>query len=144
MTRDEFLSNMKSRGAIIDEPADTRTIMIANSTLQAMRIAMLPPAFINLYAATNGMNMGAGYIFGPGEWTKNRQMPIPSIATINREIAAFVELNGKTIFGRNDLFLFAFDAFGACYMLDNTNLQTLRKYDNAHQAMTDCLLGGNF
>ena len=41
-----------------------------------------------------------------------------------------------------DLFWFAFDAFGNCFMLDNTNLNCLRQYDDAYRAMTDCLVAG--
>ena len=51
-------------------------------------------------------------------------------------------LFGKTIFGMNDLFWFAFDTNGQCMMLDNLTLSTLRKYDDPYQAMLDCLIVG--
>jgi hypothetical protein len=51
-------------------------------------------------------------------------------------------LFGKTVFGRNDLFWFAFDAMGNCFMLDNLTLSQLRKYDNPYRAMLDCLIVG--
>ena len=51
-------------------------------------------------------------------------------------------IRGKTVFGRNDLFWFAFDAFGTCYMLDNLNLRVLKKYDDPYRAMLDCLIVG--
>jgi hypothetical protein len=46
------------------------------------------------------------------------------------------------VFGRNDLFWFAFDAFGTCFMLDNTALRPLRKYDDPWRALTDCMIVG--
>jgi hypothetical protein len=51
-------------------------------------------------------------------------------------------LFGKTVFGRNDLFWFAFDTMGTCYMLDNLTLSILRKYDDPHRAIIDCLVVG--
>ena len=66
------------------------------------------------------------------------------IVSINRELSGIKKLRGLTLFGRNDLFWFAFDSFGTCMMLDNLNLGVLRKYDNPYRAMSDCLLGGKF
>ena len=61
---------------------------------------------------------------------------------INDDISVLGKTVGKTIFGRNDLFWFAFDAFGTFYMLDNLNLTPLRRYDDPYRAMTDCLISG--
>ena len=140
----EFLSLMKSRGATIFPPANARDIELANNALQARRCAMFPGRFIDLYKNTSAINLGNGYIFGPIEVSRGTRHPIPSIVDINVEICGLGALRGKTIFGRNDLFWFAFDAFGVFYMLDTLNLRVLRKYDDPYRAMSDCLLGGKF
>ena len=64
------------------------------------------------------------------------------ILKVNDDIAPLGKTVGKTIFGRNDLFWFAFDAFGTFYMLDNLTLTPLRRYDDAYRAITDCLISG--
>lgn len=140
MTTDEFLSFIKSKGALCWGPASPRAIGFANTNLQQLKTAMLPMFLIELYGATAGINMGSGYIFGPSELPNNNSFPIPSIVQINSENR--VHTNGKTIFGRNDLFWFAFDTFGKCYMLDNLSLKTLRTYDDPHKALIDCLIAG--
>lgn len=142
MTRDEFLSVMKSRGAEFAPAAGAREITLAGNALQAMRAAMLAPFIIELYSAAGGINLGAGYILGPTQWAENRRFPIPGIVDVNKEISNMPHMRGFTVFGRNDLFWFAFDAFGVCYMLDNLTLRPLRKYDDAYRAMTDCLVAG--
>ena len=65
-----------------------------------------------------------------------------SIEQINRDMAGNKNLFGKTVFGFNDLFWFAFDVTGTCFMLDNLTLSTLRKYDDPYRAMIDCLVIG--
>ncbi len=142
MTRDEFLSSMRARGAFMAPIAAARDIATANTLLQSMRAAMLPAAMIELYGATGGISRGAGYIFGPTEIKRGALFPIPGIIDINREMMHIAPLRGKTIFARNDLFFFAFDAFGTFFMLDNLNLRPLRKYNDAYHAMTDCLAAG--
>ena len=142
MTRDEFLSAIEKRGAQFAPAAGAREITLAGNALQAMRAAMLAPFIIELYSATGGINLGSGYIFGPTEWTENRRFPTPSIVDVNKEISNMPNMRGFTVFGRNDLFWFAFDAFGVCYMLDNLTLRRLRKYDDPYRAMTDCLIAG--
>ncbi len=142
MNASEFLSAIKSRGAAIATPTATGTISLANTSLQNMRAAMLPKFIIDLYNETAGINLGTGYIFGPSEISAGRAHPIPSIVQINQELTNITQMRGKTVFGRNDLFWFAFDCFGACYMLDNLTLRPLRKYDDPYRAMTDCLIAG--
>jgi len=142
MTCQEFLSLIKSRGAIIAPAAANNEIILANATLQNMRAAMLPPVMQQLYQMTSGINLGNGYIFGPTEIGRGKKFPIPSITQINSDIAQIPLMHGKTVFGRNDLFWFAFDAMGNFYMLDNLTLKPLRKYDDAFRAMTDCLVAG--
>ncbi len=142
MTQDDFLSRIQSRGARLAPPADAQSITIANTALQNMRAAMMPMAIMELYGKTCAINMGGGYIFGPNEIGRGKEYPIPSIVQINNDISNIQSARGKTIFGRNDLFWFAFDSFGTFYMLDNLTLRPLRKYDDPYSAMYDCLAGG--
>lgn len=142
MTHEEFLANMKSRGALVSSPISSRDITLANAALQQRRCAMIPTFLMELYQLTGSLNLDTGYIFGPLEVSQNRPAPIPSITKINEEIVPMGKTIGKTIFGRNDLFWFAFDAFGNFYMLDNLNLNTLRKYDDPYKALADCLIAG--
>ncbi len=142
MTCDEFLSTIQSRGATVMPPANQTDITLANATLQSIRAAMLPVAIIELYIRAGAINLGTGYIFGPNEIDRGTRYPIPSITDINRNLPPMDIMRGKTVFGRNDLFWFAFDCFGTFYMLDNLTLRPLRKYDDAYRAMSDCLMGG--
>jgi hypothetical protein len=142
MTCDEFLSAMKSRGAIITAPVSTQQTQITNTVLQQMRCAMIPAFMADLYKYCNSINLGNGYIFGPAETQRGNRFPIPTIISVNQDMSTLGRTVGKTIFGRNDLFWFAFDAFGVCYMLDNLTLTPLRKYDDPYRAMADCLIAG--
>lgn len=144
MNTNEFLSLMKSRGAKLFPAASARDITLANNALQARRCAMFPTILIDLYKSVSTINLGNGYIFGPTEVSRNTRFPIPSIVEINLDMVGNDALRGKTVFGRNDLFWFAFDAFGTFYMLDNLNLRVLRKYDDPYRAMSDCLIAGKF
>lgn len=142
MTKAEFISLIQSRGATITPRGDVNSINFVNSTLQSMRIAMLPQFLIDLYNDTFGIILGSGYIFGPIEIERGLKYPIPSIVDINKEMIGIKNLSGKLIFGRNDLFLFATDTLGNCFMLDNLTLRVLRKYDDPFRAMLDCLIVG--
>lgn len=142
MTREEFLANIRSRNMFMAPAALPRNIAMANTLLQGMRAAMLPAQLQEFYTTTGGLINGAGYIFGPDEIQRGTVHPVPSIVQINQEMSTIPAMQGKTIFGRNDLFLFAFDAFGVFYMLDNLTLRPLRKYDDMYRAMTDCLVAG--
>ena len=144
MTRDEFLSAMKSRGAFIAPAATPQQITNTNSVLQHIRAAILPMFMIEFFATTSGISLDSGYIFGPNEFDNGPRTPVPNVIDINREFGTLPGTSGKTIFGRNDLFLFAFDTFGVCYMLDNLSLRVLRKYDDPYRAMTDCLIAGKY
>ena len=144
MTCDEFLSLISARGAILAPPVSESDIAQTNSNLQHMRAAILPMFMIDLYHHTGGIMLDTGYIFGPHEIENGARTPVPGILDINRDMSVIPGMVGKTIFGRNDLFYFAFDAFGTCYMMDNLSLRILRKYDDAHKAMIDCLIAGKF
>lgn len=144
MTALEFLSSLKSRGAVIYPPASKRDIELANNALQSRRCAMFPAIFSDLYMHASAINLGNGYIFPPIEVARGVHFPIPSIVDVNINLPNIPTIRGKTIFGRNDLFWFAFDAFGTFYMLENLNLRILRKYDDPYRAMLDCLIAGKF
>lgn len=142
MNISEFLSAIKSKGAFIWGPSNTRAIEYANSSLQQKKCAMLPNFIISLYTQTAGINLGSGYVFGPSELPNGINFPIPSIVKVNNEIRNIPTLKNKTLFARNDLFWFAFDSFGKCYMLSNINGSILREYDDGYRALYDCLMGG--
>ncbi len=144
MTEQDFIQDMQNRGANFAPAGAPGQVSITNINLQKIRAAMLPSFMTELYKQCNGINLGTGYIFGLAEFGLPGKHPTPSIIQINQDLTNIPVLRGKTIFGRNDLFWFAFDAFGNCFMLDNINLKVLRKYDNPYQAMSDCLLGGKF
>ena len=142
MTTNEFLSFIKSRGATIFSPLPATDITVANTNLQNLRAAMLPQFMFDLYQSCSGLTLGSACIFGPKEIDRGIKYPMPSIITINQETIGNKNLFGKTVFGRNDLFWFAFDTSGACFMLDNLTLSVLRKYDDPYRAMIDCLIIG--
>lgn len=144
MNTNEFLSSLKSKGATVYPPASKRDIELANNALQSRRCAMFPAIFSDIYSHASAINLGNGYIFPPVEVPRGPHFPIPSIIDININLPSVPAIRGKTIFGRNDLFWFAFDAFGTFYMLDNLNLRILRKYDDPYRAMLDCLIAGKF
>lgn len=142
MTNDEFLSSMKSNGALFAPGATDSSITLASNGLQSIRAAILPMFMIDLYKVAAGVILGDAYIFGPNEIKVTNKFPVPTILQINNEISGITQMRGKTVFGRNDLFWFAFDVMGTCWMLDNTNLKPLRKYDDPYRALTDCLIVG--
>ena len=142
MTATEFLEQMKSRGAYITPPAHQNQISLLNGALQQRKYAMLPHALLELYKYAGAINLDTGYIFGPDEIKRQKTVPIPSILKYNDDISVLGKTFGKTVFGRNDLFWFAFDAFGTFYMLDNLTLSPLRKYSDPYRAMIDCLIAG--
>ena len=144
MTCSEFLSAMQSRGAVIYAPAHQNQVLLLNGALQQRRYAMLPALLAELYSQVGGINLDTGYIFGPNEIMRKSTYPIPSILQVNDDIAPLGKTMGKTIFGRNDLFWFAFDAFGTFYMLDNLTLTPLRRYDDPYKCIFDCLIAGKF
>lgn len=142
MILNEFISLIKSRGATVFPGADTKEIMFADTNLQNMRTARLVEFMQDLYKTCSGITLGSACIFGPDEIKRGIKYPLPSIIEINKDMLGNKNLGGKTVFGRNDLFWFAFDAVGNCFMLDNLTLSVLRKYDDPYRAMIDCLIVG--
>ena len=142
MTNNEFLSLMQSRGANIISTNPDNKIATANIRLQEIRASMLPAFLSDLYTSCSAITLGSACIFGINEIKRGNIYPLPSIVKINKDMFGNKNLFGKTIFGRNDLFWFATDAFGNCFMLDNLTLSVLRKYDDPYRAMIDCLIVG--
>lgn len=142
MTTSEFLSLIKSRGARVFPAPQSTDINIANTKLQKIRVAMLPGFLLDLYKQTNGITLGSACIFGPNEQNRGTKYPLPAISDINQDMHSNKNISGLTIFARNDLFFFATDALGNCFMLDNITLSVLRKYDDAYRAMLDCIIVG--
>lgn len=138
----EFLSSIKSRGATVFPVGDKNAITMANTSLQEIRAAMLPAFMVDLYNSCFGITLGSGCIFGPTEMDRGIKYPLPSVFEINRAVRNNKNLFGKTIFGRNDLFWFATDGLGKCFMLDNLTLSVLKTYDDPYHAMNDCLIIG--
>lgn len=142
MLTSEFISLIKSRGAIVFPGVSNNDITFANTNLQNMRAAMLPGFMFDLYDNCSGITLGSACIFGVNENKRGIKYPLPSITDINKDMAGTKNLFGKTVFGRNDLFWFAFDTMGNCFMLDNLTLSPLRQYDDPYRAMIDCLIVG--
>ena len=142
MTSTEFISLIQSRGAMVFPKSSDQEILFANTDLQNMRAAMLANFIQDLYKSCSGITLSSACIFGPKQIERGIKYPLPSIVEINKDMIGNKNLFGKTVFGRNDLFWFAFDAFGNCFMLDNLTLSVLRKYDDPYRAMLDCLIVG--
>ncbi len=142
MTEQELLKILTERGAVFAPPAPVGQINLINLNLQKIRVATLPKYMSNLYKTCNGINLDSGYIFGMTETKRGTKYPIPNILQINESLTNIDALRGRTVFGRNDLFWFAFDTGGKCMMLDNLNLGILRQYEDPYRAIFECLVGG--
>jgi hypothetical protein len=145
LTREEFISELKNRNAVMLPTVSDRTIELARSALQQMQRAMISLELMDIYKKiAGGIIMGDANIFGPEKFDRlTFNYEIPDIVQINREISNIPALRGKTVIGRNQMFWFAFDAFGTFYMQDILNLNPLRKYENdPYRAIMDCLMMG--
>lgn len=145
MTLEEFLSWVKSAGATMVPTANDSDIAQTQNALQQIQAAMIPLALTDFYKNTAGaVLLGDATIFGPMEIKRDDTniYYIPSILQVNRDVAALPVGRGRTIFGRNSMFWFAFDAFGNCFMLNNVTLAPMRQYEDVFKAMSDCLAVG--
>jgi len=144
MTKQEFLNEITGRRAIMLPPASARALELANGALQQMRAAMMPMWFIDLLqTAADGIMLGDADIFGITKTERTHAgYEMPDIMSINRNISHIGGMRGRTVFGRNALFWFGFDAFGRVYMLDNLNASPVREYSDPYKAMFDCLVVG--
>lgn len=87
MTKQEFLSFMKSRGATFTPPALQTEITLASANLQGIRSAMLPAFLVDLYNSCSGIILGSAYIFGPKQIERDIKYPVPSILDINKDVS---------------------------------------------------------
>jgi len=145
MTREEFFAELSNRNAVLLPVASDRAIELAQNSLQTMRAAMMSLDMIDIYKRiAGGIILGDSNIFGPEKFDRAAyNYEIPDIVNVNREVSNINALRNKTIVGRNQMFWFAFDAFGTFYMLDLLNFNSLRKYENGpYRAIMDCLAVG--
>lgn len=142
MTQQELIETLTNRGAFFASACHPGQIKLLNINLQTLNVATIPNYMGEFYQVCGGAWLGTGYVFGPNEFSYNGHHPIPSILDINKDLTNLKTLRSKTVFGRNDLFWFAFDSFGECCMLDNLNLNVLRKYSDPYRAIYECLIGG--
>ncbi len=142
MTEKDIFDFINSNKVKTNSPCTDTEIILANASLQQMQAAILPKFISELYKKTGYINLNDAYIFGPLEISRIKKASIPSITEINKELRGVEKIRGKTIFARNDLFLFAFDSFGDCFMLDNLSLKPLKKYNDPYQSIYECLIIG--
>lgn len=142
MTQNDLIKILSERGAFFANAVNVGQINRVNINLQGLHAATIPTFMNKLYQQCGGINLGSGYMFGPSEFTVGNKHPVPNIFELNRELTNIPALHVKTIFGRNDLFWFAFDSFGKCEMLDNIGLNSLRKYEDPYRAIFECIIGG--
>ncbi|MCL1785671.1 MAG: hypothetical protein FWG39_00785 [Alphaproteobacteria bacterium] len=145
MTREEFISELENRGATLLPKAGDHAVELARNSLQQMRAAIIPAALSDIYKdIAGGFICGDAHILGPENIARaGRNYEMPGIVQINRDISGLPGASGKTVFGRNQMFWFAFDAFGNFYMLNVLNLNVLREYkEDAYRAILDCLAVG--
>ncbi|MCL2369575.1 MAG: hypothetical protein FWC83_02770 [Alphaproteobacteria bacterium] len=145
MTREEFFAELKKREATLLPPASDRAIELAKNALQNMRCANIPPVMSDIYKnMSGGIISGDSHIFPIEEIDRiSRKYKIPSIVQVNRDLSVMPGMMGRTIFGRNCMFLFAFDTFGNFYMLNILNMNILREYHfDGYRAILDCLAVG--
>ena len=74
MTTTEFLSSLKSRGAIIYPPVARRDIDLANGALQSRRCAMFPTIFSDLYNHLRQTAYHFGQFSLPPDWTSGDRL----------------------------------------------------------------------
>lgn len=141
MNTEDIISFAKSKGAELTNAADQNSLIKVNSNLSFIHKAILPKFINNLYKYTNSILLGNSCIYGT-EDIKNSRYFIPSILNVNRDFQIYDKLGEKTIFGRNDLFLFCFDTLSNCYMLDNITFNTVKSYTEPEQALYDCIAIG--
>lgn len=123
--------------------SNVRALELANAAFQQMKASVLPKSVYDFYMSFGCAILGDAYVFPVEEISRTaRNYTIPSIVKINREFSGIQILRGKTVWGRNQMYIFSCDVIGFLYMHDVLTLQVLRKYDNLDAALTDCLLIG--
>jgi hypothetical protein len=140
---DEMIKHLGESGAVFFPKPSERAIELANAALQQMKAAVLPQSAIEFYSVLGGAVLGDACVFPVEDADRpERNYTIPGIVKINRDLAGFSALRGKTIWGRNQIYWFSADVAGRMYMHDVLTLSVLRKYDDMTAAIADCLLVG--
>ena len=132
---------LKGSGAVFLPAGNSRALELANAAFQQMKASILPQMLMDFYLSHSGAILGDAVVF-PTEETTRANHSIPGIVQINRDLSVFPSLRGKTVWGRNTLYLFSVDVTGTMYMHDVLTLQILRKYADFSAALSDCLLVG--
>jgi len=140
---DEKINYLKESGAVFLTPAPFRALELANAAFQRMRASVLPKSAADFYLGYGGAILGDACVF-PVEDTfrSGRNCIIPGIVKVNRGLSTVPQLRGKTVWGRNQIYIFSCDVMGSVYMHDALTLAVLRKYGDFGAALADCLLVG--
>jgi hypothetical protein len=139
----ERIKHLVESGAVFLPPSNAREVGLANAALQRVGAAILPGFLTDFYYSRGGAILGDACVFPVGDTDRpDRGYVMPGIDKINRDLAGFATLRGKTVWGRNQLYWFSADVSGNLYMHDVLTLRMLRKYDNFGAAVSDCLLVG--
>ncbi|MDR2269043.1 MAG: hypothetical protein LBD94_02555 [Rickettsiales bacterium] len=140
----ERIKHLVEAGAIfLDAPVGSRALELANAAFQQMRASILPESLVIFYKSFGGAIFGDTCVFPLDDIERSgRNYIIPGIIQVNRKMAGFAVLRGRTVWGRNQFYLFSCDVAGNLYMHDVLTLQVLRKYTDFYVALTDCLLVG--
>ena len=138
MNIENIISFAKSNGADLSPAPNQNSIIRLNNNLSFLHKAILPSFMNNFYKYTGSILLGNSCIYGIDD-IKNSRYFIPSILNVNRDFLLSNILNEKTIFGRNDLFIFCFDTLSKCYMLDNITFSLVKSYTEPELALHDCI-----
>jgi hypothetical protein len=139
----EKIDYLKSAGALFFPRSHARAVELANAAFQQMKASILPESLTDFYYLHSGAVLGDACVFPIEDADRpDGNYVMPSIVKINRDLAGFSTLRGKTIWGRNQLYWFSADVAGILYMHDVLTLMVLRKYNDVAAAIADCLLVG--
>jgi hypothetical protein len=145
MDREQFFQELKNRGATLLPIASDRALELSQNSLQNMRAARIPPILSDIYKnIAGGIILDDSTVFPIEEIDRTkRNYKIPNVITVNRDLSTIPGITGKTVFARNQMFMFMFDAFGNFYMTDILGLNILREYQlDGYRAILDCLAVG--
>ena len=139
----EKINYLKESGAVFLPPAGFRALELANAAFQHMRASVLPKSLADFYLEYDGAFLGDGIVFPLEDKERpQRNYAVSGIVGINRALSTFGPLRGKTVWGRNQIYMFSADVIGGIYMHDALTFQVLRKYGDFGAALADCLLVG--
>ena len=139
----EKINYLKESGAAFLPPASFRALELANAAFQHMRASVLPKSAADFYLEHDGAFLGDAIVFPLEDKERpDRSYAIPGMIKVNRSLSSFAPLRGKTVWGRNQIYMFSADVIGGVYMHDALTLQVLRKYGDFGAALADCLLVG--